>query len=104
MRRLLVLLLISCIGALVSAQHADNAITFSVVQNIGDQLLTGRAHISGKVALHGAIVHCDGGCQLTGDYIKLEADELEYDQESGVASACGKVSMTFLGVQHRPKQ
>jgi len=104
MRSLLVLLLITCIAALVSGQLAENAMTLSVVQHIGNEVFTGRAHISGKVKLDGAIVHCDGGCQLTGDFIKLEANELEYDQETGVASARGKVSMTFLGVQHTPKQ
>src|SRR4051794_17060043 len=98
-----VCVLVICLAASLFAQSPVTAINFSLVRKVGNQTWTGMATIHGKqITTEGTKFRCAGGCELKDGFVILQADELDYDQATGVASGRGSVSMQYVGVQ--PKQ
>ncbi len=93
-------LILGCLAGMLAAQSHTSVITFGLVRTIGDKTLTGTAVIRGKqVTTEGAVIRCSGGCEFRHDFVVLQADDLAYDQNTGVAKVRGKVSMQVAGVK-----
>jgi len=99
MNSLLAILFIVVSSGSIAAQVTYSAMSFSLVQHFGKQVVTGTAYISGQVKSDGRVISCRGGCELTSHSVVLRADVLTFDRNTGIASARGNVSMTFEGVR-----
>ena len=97
------LTLLACLAASIFAQTDKQSVVTPIVRRLPNSTIIGSAVIQGiQVSVEGAIVRCQGACEITDHAVLLTADQLDYHKDTGQTIASGNVRMKFLNVEAKP--